>query len=179
MNRRMAEGSIIGRYARVVIDDGTDPLRKGSRFACRVTGVTSPIASERRSILRGEIVSNDVDGPLPSTLLEASVIITPDDPDISESRILQGGSFRAKLRILTTGGNLIATGEGELTRISEEIPYEGLCPDCHGWKICEDCGGTGGDAGAECRFCGGTGHCVRCGGRGSVTEIGDVPSISP
>ena len=168
----MADGSIIGQYARVVVDEGTDPLRKGLRFACRVTGVTTPMASERRSVLRGQVVSNDVDGPLPSTLLEASVIITPDDPNTSEAQILEGGSFRAKLGLLTLSGSLVATGQGALIRISPDVPYESLCPNCGGWKVCEDCGGTGGDRDEECRFCGGSGQCNRCDGRGSVTEGG-------
>src|SRR5881392_3222935 len=79
----MADESIIGRYARVVIDWGTEPLRKGLTLACRVTGLATPLASVRQSAIRGEVVSNDVDGPLPSELLQGSLIITPEDPDVS------------------------------------------------------------------------------------------------
>src|SRR5947208_2260813 len=90
----MADESIIGRYARVVIDWGTEPLRKGLTLACRVTGLATPMAALRQSAIRGEVVSNDVDGPLPSELLHGSLIITPEDPDVSEARILEGGSLR-------------------------------------------------------------------------------------
>jgi len=166
----MTEESIIGQYARVVVDDGTDPLHRGLRFACRVTGLVAPNPTEGRSILRGEIVSNDADGPLPLRLLEASLIITPEDPDASEARILGGGSFRAKLGLLSLSGELVAAGKGTLLRISSELPYERPCPDCQGWKVCEDCGGTGGESSAPCPYCRGTGECTRCGGSGSVTE---------
>ena len=169
----MADESIIGRYARVVIDWGTEPLRKGLTLACRVTGLATPLASVRQSAIRGEVVSNDVDGPLPSELLQGSLIITPEDPDVSEARILEGGSFRARLGLLTLAGDLVATGEGALVRISGEIPYERACPDCLGWKICEDCAGTGGESGVPCLYCEGTGQCNRCEGSGSVTEVND------
>ena len=166
----MTDGSIIGQYARIVVDEGTDPLRKGLRLACRLTGLTTRIASDRRSVLRGEIVSNDADGPLPAALLEASLLITPEDPDVSEARILQGGSFRAKLGLLSASGELVASGQGAFLRISEEIPFEGPCPDCQGWKVCEDCGGTGGEPNVLCPYCHGSGQCTRCAGTGSVTE---------
>ena len=166
----MTDDSIIGRYARVVIDNGTGPLRRGLRLACRLTGLTTPLHTERRSVLRGEVVSNDADGPLPSALLDASLIITPEDPDISESRMLEGGSFRATLGLVTLHGDLVGTGGGALLRISDEIPYEGSCPACQGWKVCEDCGGTGGEPNAACPFCRGSGHCTRCAGLGVVTE---------
>ena len=84
----MADDSILGRYARVVIQQGTEPLRDGLKLACRITGLASSEASEKRSSLRGEVVSNDVDGPLPPMLLEGSLIITPDDPEASEAKIL-------------------------------------------------------------------------------------------
>ena len=166
----MADDSILGRYARVVIQQGTEPLRDGLKLACRITGLASSEASEKRSSLRGEVVSNDVDGPLPPMLLEGSLIITPDDPEASEVKILRGGSFRARLGLLTIDGSLVASAEGALIRISEELPFEGACPDCQGWKMCEDCGGTGGGPNAVCAYCRGTGQCTRCGGSGSVTE---------
>ena len=166
----MAEDSIIGRYARVRIDSGTDPLRDGLKLACRITGLSPIDPGDKTSSLRGEVVSNDVDGPLPARLLEASLIITPIGGEIPEGVILQGGSFRAKLGVLALDGNLIASGEGLLLRISEEIPFEGACPDCQGWKICEDCAGTGGTADARCPYCAGTGVCTRCRGTGLVTE---------
>jgi hypothetical protein len=165
----MADDSIIGRFARVVVDDGTGLLQKGLKLACRVTGLSNPLASEKRSALRGEVVSNDIDGPLPSDLVRGSLIITPEDPEFSEARILEGGSFRARLGLLTLDGDLVATGEGALVRISEELPYERPCPGCQGWKVCEDCAGTGGES-AVCVYCEGSGHCIRCGGSGSVTE---------
>src|SRR5438876_10777331 len=142
----MPDESIIGRYARVVIDWGTEPLRKGLTLACRVTGLATPLASVRQSAIRGEVVSNDVDGPLPSELLQGSLIITPEDPDVSEARILEGGSFRARLGPLTLGRDLVATGEGALVRISGEIPYEGACPDRQGWEVGADGAGTGGES---------------------------------
>ena len=166
----MADDSILGRYARVVIKQGTEPLHDGLKLACRITGLASSEAADKRSSLRGEVVSNDVDGPLPPMLLEGSLIITPEDPEASEANILRGGSFRAKLGLLTIDGSLIASAEGALIRISEEIPFEGACPDCQGWKMCEDCGGTGGGPNAVCAYCRGTGQCTRCGGSGSVTE---------
>jgi len=166
----MADDSILGRYARVIIKQGTEPLRDGLKLACRITGLASSEAAEKRSSLRGEVVSNDVDGPLPPMLLEGSLIITPDDPEASEAKILRGGSFRARLGLLTIDGSLVASAEGALIRISEEIPIEGACPDCQGWKMCEDCGGTGGGPNAVCAYCRGTGQCTRCGGSGSVTE---------
>src|SRR6266571_8008286 len=104
------------------------------------------------------------------SLLEGSLIITPDDPGASEATILRGGSFQARLGLLTIDGNLVASAEGALIRISQEIPFEGACPDCQGWKMCEDCGGTGRGPNAVCAYCRGTGQCTRCGGSGSVTE---------
>ena len=169
----MADESIIGQYARVVVDWGTEPFRQGLKLACRLTGLATPVASDRSSAMRGEVVSNDIDGPLPSELLHGSLIITPEDPAVSEAQILEGGSFRARLGLLTLSGDLIATGEGALVRISGEIPYERACPDCLGWKICEDCAGTGGESGAPCLYCDGSGHCNRCEGSGSVTEVND------
>ncbi len=168
----MADESIIGRYARLVVDRGTDPLRNGLKIACRITGLSSTEAAERKSSLRGQIVSNDVDGPLPPSLLEGSLIITPEESDVSEAKILQGGSFRAKLGLLTLDGELLATAEGALLRLSEEIPYERMCPDCQGWKMCEDCAGTGGGPEAVCAYCRGSGRCTRCDGNGLVTETG-------
>jgi hypothetical protein len=168
----MAE-SIIGQYARVVVDEGTDPLRKGLKLACRLTGVTTPLASEKRSALRGEVVSNDADGPFSSELVQGSLIITPEDPEVSEARILAGGPFRAKLGLLTLSGDVVATAEGALVRISDQIPYERSCPDCQGWRVCEDCAGTGGEAESPCAYCDGTGQCNRCEGSGSVTEVND------
>src|SRR5256885_12651974 len=79
----MANESIIGQYARVVVDWGTEPFRKGLRLACRVTGLATPVASDNRSALRGEVVSTDADSPLPSELVRGSVIITPEDPEVS------------------------------------------------------------------------------------------------
>jgi len=169
----MANESIIGQYARVVVDWGTEPFRKGLRLACRVTGLATPVASDNRSALRGEVVSTDADSPLPSELVRGSVIITPEDPEVSEAQLLEGGSFRARLGLLTLTGDLVATGEGALVRISGEIPYERACPDCQGWKICEDCAGTGGESGVSCLYCEGTGQCNRCAGSGSVTESND------
>src|SRR5438034_5891118 len=93
----MPDESIIGRYARVVIDWGTEPLRKGLTLACRVTGLATPMAALRQSAIRGEVVSDDVDGPLPSELLHGSLIISQDDPDDSEARILGGGWFRGQI----------------------------------------------------------------------------------
>lgn len=165
----MSKDSIIGQYARLVVEDGTDPLRNGLRFACRVTGFMTSAPSELRPVLLGEVVSTDADGPLPAALIEASLIITPDDPDVSEARILEGGPFRARLGLVSVGGEIFAAGEGALLRISEEIPFEIACPDCQGWKVCEDCAGTGGEPTA-CGYCEGTGTCTRCAGTGSVTE---------
>jgi len=169
----MADESIIGQYARVVVDWGTEPFRSGLKLACRLTGMATPLASERRSALRGEVVSTDADEPLPSELVQGSVIITPEDPEVSEAQLLEGGSFRARLGLLTLDGDLVATGEGALVRISEQIPYERACPDCLGWKICEDCAGTGGESGPSCLYCEGTGQCNRCEGSGFVTERND------
>jgi hypothetical protein len=166
----MADDSIIGRYARVVIDSGTDPLRDGLKLACRITGLSTTDAADKTASLRGEVVSNDIDGPLPARLLEASLIITPIEGDLPEAVMLQGGSFRAKLGLLTIDGDLVARGEGSLLRISEEIPFEGPCPDCQGWKMCEDCAGTGGTADVPCAYCAGRGVCTRCRGIGQVTE---------
>src|SRR2546430_17613412 len=73
----MADESIIGRYARVVIDWGTEPLRKGLTLACRVKGLATPMAAARQSAIPGEAVSNDVDGPLASDLLHGPLIIQP------------------------------------------------------------------------------------------------------
>src|SRR5436309_13235934 len=73
----MADESIIGRYARVVIDWGTEPLRKGLTLACRVTGLATPMAALRQSAIRGEVVSNDVDGPLPADLPLGALINQP------------------------------------------------------------------------------------------------------
>ena len=168
----MSRSSILGQYARLIIDEGTGPLRKGLRIACRVTGLATRNASETQSTLRGEVVSNDAD-PITSTLLEGSLVITPEDPDISEARILEGRSFRAKLGLVTIDGELIATGEGALVRISEEVPYERPCPGCQGWKICEDCAGTGGEGSAPCPYCDATGLCRYCEGTGAVTELTD------
>lgn len=165
----MAEDSLIGQYARLVVADGTGPLRKGLTLACRVVGLSVLVASDKMSAIRGEVVSNDIDGPLPSELVRGSLIITPEDPEVSEVGILEGGTFRAKLGFLTLDGEVVATGEGALVRISEEIPYERPCPGCMGWKMCEDCAGTGGEA-AACPYCDGSGVCTRCDGAGSVTE---------
>jgi hypothetical protein len=173
MGLRMTDDSIIGQYARVVVDWGTEPFRKGLKLACRLTGLATPFASETRSALRGEVVSTDADESLPSELVRGSVIITPEDPGFSEAQLLEGGSFRATLGLLTLSGDLVATGEGALVRISGEIPYERACPDCQGWKICEDCAGTGGESGVPCLYCEGTGQCTRCAGSGSVTELND------
>ena len=170
----MADESIIGQYARVVVDHGTGPLRDGLKLACRITGLASPEATEKHKSLRGQVVSNDVDGPLETGLLDGSLIITPEDPDLSEAKILQGGPLRARLGLLTPDGELVATGEGALVRFSSQIPYERACPDCQGWKICEDCGGTGGGPHAVCAYCRGTGHCTRCAGSGGVTESESV-----
>ncbi|HEY5539091.1 MAG TPA: hypothetical protein VIL58_06100 [Thermoplasmata archaeon] len=166
----MANDSIIGRFARVVVDQGTAPLSNGLKLACRITGLAAEEAAQKRPSLRGEIVSNDVDGPLHPSLLEGSLIISPEDPNVSEAILMQGGSFRANLRLLSLDGDVIARGQGALLRISEAVPYESLCPDCQGWKICEDCGGTGGGPNAVCAYCRGTGQCTRCGGGGFVTE---------
>src|SRR2546421_9180620 len=117
----MADESIIGRYARVVIDWGTEPLRKGLTLACRVTGLATPMAAARQSAIRGEVGSNDVDGPLPSELLHGSLIITPEDPEVSETRSLEGGTLRARLGILTLDGDIVATGEATRARISGVI----------------------------------------------------------
>src|SRR5437016_7608544 len=130
----MADESIIGRYARVVIDWGTEPLRKGLTLACRVTGLATPMAALRQSAIRGEVVSNDVDGPLPSELLQGSLIITPEDPDISEARILEGGSFRARLGLLTLGGELVGPGDGAFCRVAGENASERAWPDCLGLR---------------------------------------------
>jgi hypothetical protein len=121
-------------------------------------------------MIRGEVVSNDVDGPLPAELLQGSLIISPEDPEISEARILDGSSFRAKLDFFTVDGEIVAVGEGALVRVSEEIPYERPCPDCMGWKMCEDCAGMGGEPTSVCAYCDGSGVCTRCRGTGSVKE---------
>src|SRR5437773_12556070 len=105
----MADESIIGRYARVVIDWGTEPLRKGLTLACRVTGLATAMAALRQSAIRGEVVSNDVDGPVPSELLRGSLLITPEAPDGSEARVLEGCSFRACPGLLPAHGALWGT----------------------------------------------------------------------
>jgi hypothetical protein len=166
----MAEDSLIGQYARLVVAEGTGPLRKGQALACRVVGLSVLSSSERMSVIRGEVVSNDIDGPLPSDLMGASLIITPADPEVSETRILEGGTFRAKLGFLTLNGEIVATGEGVLLRISDEVPYERPCPGCMGWKMCEDCAGTGGETSLACAYCDGSGVCTRCDGTGAVKE---------
>lgn len=168
----MGDDSIIGRYARIAVDEGSTPLLDGLKLACRITGLATEDAAQRKPALRGQIVSNDVDGPLDRDLVEGSLIISPTDPDISEAILLQGGSFRTNLSLLSDDGAVIARGHGALLRLSEDVPFEGVCPNCQGWKICEDCAGTGGGPKAACGFCGGTGHCARCGGSGSVTESG-------
>ncbi len=166
----MTDDSIIGRYARVVVERGTGPLNDGLKLACRITGVTTPEPRETNSALRGEVVSNDVDGPLEPSLLEGFLVITPIGSDLSEAKILQRGAFRAKVNLLDIHGEVVARAEGELIRISDEIPFESACPDCQGWKICEDCGGTGGSSEAVCPYCRGSGQCTRCKGTGFVTE---------
>jgi hypothetical protein len=166
----MADDSLIGQYARLVVAEGTGPLRKGLALACRVVGLSVLSPSEKMSAIRGEVVSNDIDGPLPSELMRGALIITPDDPEVSEAGILEGGTFRAKLGFLTLDGEVVATGEGALVRISDELPYERPCPGCMGWKMCEDCAGTGGEATAMCAYCEGRGVCARCDGSGSVKE---------
>jgi hypothetical protein len=166
----MAGDSILGRYARIVVDQGTAPLQEGLKLACRITGLATETPATRKSSLRGEVVSNDVDGPLDPSLVEGSLIISPEDAGVSEGSLLQGGSFRANLSLLSIDGELIAQGRGALTRLSEEVPFESVCPDCQGWKICEDCAATGRTADTVCAYCRGTGQCHRCGGLGSVTE---------
>jgi hypothetical protein len=165
----VADDSIVGQYARVLIEEGTGPLRKGVKLACRITGLSQPMRSHEGSAIRGQVVSNDIDGPLPSELVEGSLIITPEDPEVCEASMLATGTFRARLGLLTVGGDVLATGNGAIVRISDEIPYERPCPECGGWKVCEDCAGTGGES-AICAYCEGSGHCTRCDGSGSVTE---------
>lgn len=160
----------MGQYARVVVDEGTGPLRKGLTLSCRLVGLSTAIRNHRGSAIRGEVVSNDIDGPLPSELIRGSLIISPEDPEISEGRILDGSSFRAKLDLLTLDGEVVAVGEGALVRVSEEIPYERPCPGCMGWKMCEDCAGMGEGPTAVCAYCEGSGVCTRCRGTGSVQE---------
>ena len=172
----MPDESLIGRYARVVVESGTDPLRKGMKLACRITGVTTPEPTQTKSALRGEVVSNDLDGPLPPSLLEGFLVIAPIDANLSEAGILQRGSFRASVNLLDQQGEVIARGKGALVRLSDEIPYDGLCPACQGWKICEDCAGTGGGPHAVCAYCRGTGRCSLCEGSGSVTELDEPRS---
>jgi len=167
--RAVVDDSIVGQYARVLIKEGTGPLRKGLTLACRLIGVSMSMRSEEASTLRGQVVSNDTDGPLSADLIHGSLIITPEDPDFSEARILETGTFRARLGLLTVGGDLVATGDGAVVRISEEIPYERTCPQCSGWKMCEDCAGTGGES-APCPYCEGSGQCTRCHGSGSLIE---------
>ena len=169
----MRPGSLIGQYARLLVTEGTGPFHKGVKIACRVTGLTGLDAPGKASALRGEVVSNDADGPFPASMLKGSLIITPEDLDLSEARILEGGTFRARLGLLTLDGHLVATGEGSLVRISEEVPYDRLCPGCQGWKICEDCAGTGGNEDVTCAHCEGSGQCTYCEGVGSVTEMND------
>lgn len=168
----MANESLIGQYARVTIERGTEPLRKGMRLACRITALWTSDVVARTIAIRGEVVSNDVDGPLPTRLVDGSIVITPVESDVSESVMLQGGPFRANLLFVGSAGETIASGEGSLIRISAEVPFDRLCPDCGGWKICEDCGGTGGEANAPCPHCDGSGSCSRCKGRGVMTETG-------
>lgn len=166
----MTDETIVGQYARVVIEGGTGPLRKGLTLACRLVGLSMERGIQRGSMIRGEVVSNDVDGPLPTELLRGSLIISPEDPEISEGQILDGSSFRAKLDFLAQDGEVVAVGEGALIRVSEEIPYERPCPSCMGWKMCEDCAGMGGESTAVCAYCEGSGVCTRCRGTGSVKE---------
>jgi hypothetical protein len=166
----MAGDSLIGQYARLMVEEGTGPLHKGLTLACRVVGLSVLVASDGMSAIRGEVVSNDIDGPLPSELVRGSLIITPEDPEVSEAGILQGATFRAKLGFLTLAGEIVATGEGALVRISEELPYDRPCPGCMGWKMCEDCAGTGELGTAACPYCEGSGMCTRCEGMGSVIE---------
>ena len=165
----MPDESVIGRYARIVVESGTNPLRKGLKLACRITGVTTP-APNSKSALRGEVVSNDLDGPYPTSMLEGFLVIAPIDRDLSEAGMLERGSFRASVSLLDPLGKVIARGKGSLLRLSDEIPYEGLCPACQGWKICEDCAGTGGGPHAICAYCHGSGRCSLCEGAGTVSE---------
>lgn len=166
----MAGDSLIGQYARLVIDEGTGPLRKGLTLACRVVGLSGLVSSAEMSVIRGEVVSNDIDGPLSSELVHGSLIITPEDPEMSEARILQGDTFRATLGFLTLDGEVVATGKGALVRISQEVPYERPCPGCMGWKLCEDCAGNGEMGLTVCPYCEESGVCRRCSGSGSVIE---------
>src|SRR5207245_9218064 len=76
-NHRMLDESILGRYARVDVDRGTDPFRGGLRLACRITGLASPDSAERKSSLRGQAVSNDVHGPPEPAPLAEYLIIRP------------------------------------------------------------------------------------------------------
>ena len=169
----MRSGSLIGQYARLVVSQGSGPLHKGLKIACRLTGLTILDPRGKQAAIRGEVVSNDADGPFPSWLLAGSLIITPEDPDLSEARMLEGGTFRARLGLLSNDGELVATGEGSLVRLSDEVPYERTCPGCQGWKICEDCAGTGEEGNLPCAYCEGSGQCTYCEGVGSVTELND------
>ncbi len=93
------------------------------------------------------------------------------DPRGKQSAIR--GEVRARLGLLSNDGELVATGEGSLVRLSDEVPYERTCPGCQGWKICEDCAGTGEEGALPCAYCKGSGQCTYCEGVGSVTELND------
>src|SRR5207247_8843932 len=132
-----------GQYARLLGSRGSGPLHKGMKIACRLTGLAILDPRGKQSAIRGEVVSNDADGPFPSWLLAGSLIITPEDPNLSEARILEGGTFRARLGLLSDDGALVATGEGSLVRLSDEVPYDLTCPGRQGRKAWQDWAGTG------------------------------------
>src|SRR5438552_18950747 len=100
----MRSGSLIGQYARLVVSRGSGPLHKGMKIACRLTGLAILDPRGKQSAIRGEVVSNDADGPFPSSLLAGSLIITPEDPDPYEPAILQGRYCRARVRLLLGDG---------------------------------------------------------------------------
>src|SRR5438552_16566269 len=128
----MRSGSLVGQYSRLGVGRGSGRLHKGMRIACRLTGRAILDPRGKQSAIRGEVVSNDADGPFPSWLLAGSLIITPEDPNLSEARILEGGTFRARLGLLPDDGELVATGERSLDRLSGEVPSDRTCPGCQG-----------------------------------------------
>src|SRR5437667_8348155 len=107
----MRSGSLIGQYARLVVSRGSGPLHKGMKIACRLTGLAILDPRGKQSAIRGEVVSNDADGPFPSWLLAGSVIITPEDTNLSVGRNLEGGALSARIELISGDRALDESGD--------------------------------------------------------------------
>src|SRR5438874_13838120 len=118
----MRSGSLIGQYARLVVSRGSGPLHKGMKIACRLTGLAILDSRGKQAAIRGEVVSNDADGPFPSWLRAGSLSIAPEDPDLSEARMLEGGTFRAWVGLVPNDCSLVGTRAGSLSRPSDPGP---------------------------------------------------------